>query len=398
MSVPASETRSADRRALLPVGGAFVVFGMFWGSWAVATANVRSTYHLSNAQLGTLLAVAVTVSGVVGAVVGNRAQRWGAVRTLAWSILAWSALLMVTGATRTRPEFMAAFVVTMAAGGCVDMTMNAASAARLGHRPGDLVRFHGIFNVGALAGALLLGLVVQAGASWRWAWPAIGLAALPIAAWVRIRGSDPRGLGGDGPGGDEPDHRGHLSFARSLAQIRADGLLVLLVVFMVAEVVEGGVDTWGVLYLRTHLAITALVGASAYGLGQVVAIATRGAGGPGLGRLGPRWGVVVGAGAACGGLALEAFAGAPLAAGLGLALAAGGASIFWPLLMAHVSTVASRQTATVSAFTAAGYLGWVAGAPVIGVAADRFGLGAGLGIVAVLAGLVAATMLARGSG
>jgi nitrate/nitrite transporter NarK len=72
---PVSTVRSEERRALLPIGGTFVVFGMFWGSWAVATADIRSSYGLSDAQLGTLLAVAVTVSGIVGAIVGNRAER-----------------------------------------------------------------------------------------------------------------------------------------------------------------------------------------------------------------------------------------------------------------------------------------------------------------------------------
>ncbi len=231
-------------------------------------------------------------------------------------------------------------------------------------------------------------------------WPVIGVLAVPVAAWVHLRGSDPRHHPPDGPDGAAPDPapHPHVSLVRSLGQLRTDGLMVLLVVFTLAEVIEGGVDTWGVLFLRTHLAVSALVGASAYGLGQIVAVVTRGAGGPGLGRLGPRWGVVAGAGTVCGGLLLEALAGTPVVAGLGLALAAGGASVFWPLLMAHVSTVASRQTAAVSAFTAAGYLGWVAGAPVIGILSDRFGLGTGLGIVALLAGVVALVVTIRGPG
>ena len=182
---------AAERRALLPVGGAFVVFGMFWGSWAVATADVRATYHLSDAQLGLLLAAAVTTSGVVGAWVGNRAERWGAVPTLVRSLLVWAALLVLTGLARTGPEFALAFVAAMAAGGCVDMTMNAASASRLGDRPGALVRFHGIFNVGALVGALALGTLIHLGASWRWAWPAVAVLALPLALWVHLRGADP---------------------------------------------------------------------------------------------------------------------------------------------------------------------------------------------------------------
>ncbi|HEX3462371.1 MAG TPA: MFS transporter [Acidimicrobiales bacterium] len=395
MSSPASLVRRDQRTALLPIGGTFVVFGMFWGSWAVATADVRSTYGLSDAQLGSLLAVAVSVSGIVGAVVGNRAERWGAVPTLVRSLLVWAVLLTLTGAARTRTEFIVVFIATMAAGGCVDMTMNAASASRLGDSPGRLVRFHGIFNVGALLGAIALGSLVQGQISWRWVWPMVAIVAVPLAVWVHRRGSDPERSTPQpvAPEGASTAGRAHLSFVQSLRQLHADGLLVLLAVFATAEIVEGGVDTWGVLYLRTHLAVTALVGASAYGLGQVIAILTRGLGGPSLGRIGPRLGVIAGAVAAGTGLSLEALAGTRLLAGIGLALAAGGSAVFWPLLMAHVSTVATRPTATVSAFTAAGYLGWVAGAPIIGLLADTWGLGVGLGVIAGLAGVVAIIMV-----
>ena len=65
-----------------------------------------------------------------------------------------------------------------------------------------------------------------------------------------------------------------------LRRLRRDGLLLLLAVFALAEVTEGGVDTWGVLYLRNHLATGVLLGAGAYVVGQLVAATTRGAGGP----------------------------------------------------------------------------------------------------------------------
>ena len=58
---------------------------------------------------------------------------------------------------------------------------------------------------------------------------------------------------------------------------------MLLAVFALAEVTEGGVDTWGVLYLRNHLATGVLFGAGAYVVGQLMAVTTRGAGGPLLG-------------------------------------------------------------------------------------------------------------------
>jgi MFS family permease len=403
VNIPSAAVSGQGRRTLLPIGGTFVVFGMFWGSWAVATADIRSTYDLSNAVLGTLLATAVTISGVIGAVVGNRAERWGAIPTLTRSLLAWALLLTLTGLARSRVEFFVTFVAALAAGGCVDITMNAISAVRLGDRPGRLVRFHGIFNAGALIGAVALGTLIRSGASWKWAWPGIGVMAVGVAAWVHVRGSDRIPLHASvmvaAPESViEHSNRstdGHLSFLRSLGRIRDDGLVMLLVVFATAEIVEGGVDTWGVLYLRTHLAVTALVGASAYALGQVMAVFTRGVAGPSLGRIGPRRGVIAGATTVAAGLLLEALAHRTALAGAGLALAAGGSAIFWPLLMAHVSTVASRPTATVSAFTAAGYIGWVAGAPLIGLLSDTWGLRTGLMTIAGLAGTVAAAMCRR---
>jgi len=46
-------------------------------------------------------------------------------------------------------------------------------------------------------------------------------------------------------------------------------------------------------------------------------------------------------------------------AAVGLALGAGGASLFWPLVMSTVSKQASQVVSAVGTFTAAGYIGWV---------------------------------------
>ena len=101
----------------------------------------------------------------------------------------------------------------------------------------------------------------------------------------------------DGHGdGDDAERRGrrsavgHGAWCRAnvphpVRRLRQDGLLILLAVFALAEVTEVGVDTWAVLYLRTHLATGVLLGAGAYVVGQLMAVTTRGAEGPLLGRL-----------------------------------------------------------------------------------------------------------------
>jgi nitrate/nitrite transporter NarK len=92
-----------------PVVAAFVVLGMFWGSWAVSIANVQRTFHLSYGSLGVLLAVAVGVAGVTGAAVGHRAERWGTGPMLTGSLAVWAVLLVGTGIARPWPVVAVCF-------------------------------------------------------------------------------------------------------------------------------------------------------------------------------------------------------------------------------------------------------------------------------------------------
>lgn len=376
-----------------PVAAAFVVLGAFWGSWAVALANVQRTFGLSDAALGVLLAVAIALAGVTGAAVGHRAERWGTGRMLAAALGAWALLLVGAGVGRPWPVFAVLFVAAELAAGCVDTSMNAAASRRLHGRPGALVRFHALFNSGALTGALLAGVALHFGVSWRWLWPVLAVAVAAAACWTwATQGRGPRA------GSPEPSA---VDLAASepgpLRRLRADGLVLFLLVFALAEIAEGGVDTWGVLYLRTHLAAGVLLGAGAYVVGQSVAAVTRGAGGPLLGRLSPRLALVVGGSLAAAGILLESVSPAARLAACGLALGAGGASLFWPLVMSQVTRQASRATAAVGAFTAAGYVGWVAGAPAVGWISDTFGPARGLQLLAALAGVVVLVSALQGA-
>ena len=170
----------------------------------------------------------------------------------------------------------------------------------------------------------------------------------------------------------------------------------MLVVFALAEVTEGGVDTWGVLFLRNHLATGVLLGASAYVVGQLVAATTRGAGGHLVGRLSTRRALVLGGCVAGGGILLESLSPVAGVAAVGLALGAGGASLFWPLVMSSVSRRASQVVSAVGTFTAAGYVGWVAGAPIVGWVSQSLGPARGLQILALAAfGVAVCTLLSR---
>ena len=125
-----------------------------------------------------------------------------------------------------------------------------------------------------------------------------------------------------------------------------------------------------------------------------MAATTRGAGGPLLGRLSPRIALVVGGLVAGGGILVESVSPRAAVAAAGLALGAAGASLFWPLVMSQVTRQASRPTSAVGAFTAAGYVGWVAGAPIVGLVSDH-DPALGLQLLAALALTVVVASLLR---
>ena len=368
---------------------AFVTFGLFWGSWAVMLFDIQRAFSLSDAQTGVLLAVAIAVAGASSAVMAHLADRVGARRLLWIALFAWAALLCVLALTTEKWAFAVVLVLVEVAGGSIDTAMNAEASHRLVGKPSALVRLHSLFNVGALCGAAAAGLVIHAGVSWRWVLPAIAAIALAVGGWALRH--DP------GPAPAEPaqsDEAAALSTVHPLRRLRRDGLLVLLAIFALAEVTEGGVDTWGVLYLRNHLATGVLLGAGAYVVGQLVAATTRGAGGPLLGRLSTRHALIAGGCVAGGGILLESLTSFSGLAALGLALGAGGASLFWPLVMSTVSRLASQVVSAVGTFTAAGYIGWVAGAPIVGWVSQSLGPARGLQVLALAAlGVAVCTLL-----
>jgi MFS family permease len=371
------------------VVASFATFGLFWGSWAVMLFDIQHTFGLNDAQLGVLLAVAIAVAGASSAVMAHFCDRVGARRLLWIALLAWSVLLCVLALTRDTWSFGAVLVLVEVAGGSIDTAMNAEASHRLMSSPKSLVRLHALFNTGALSGAAIAALVIHAGVSWRWVWPGIAVVALGIGVWALV--TDP---GTSLAPADDPTGTAHHPSRHPLRRLHRDGLLGLLLVFALAEITEGGVDTWGVLYLRNHLATGVLLGAGAYVVGQLVAATTRGAGGHLLGRLSTRRALITGGCVAGAGILLESLSPVSGVAALGLALGAGGASLFWPLVMSTVSRMATQVVSAVGAFTAAGYVGWVAGAPIVGWVSQNLGPARGLQVLALASfGVAACTLL-----
>lgn len=364
------------RRGLLPVAAVFILFGLFWGIWAVSTADVAAALGLGPGGFGALLAVALTASAATGAMTASMVERWGTGITLAVSLVLWAAGLLVMALVGTPWAFATATVVTIAFGGAVDVTINIASAAALSDRPGDLVRFHGLFTAGAVVGAAATALLDHG--HWRWQTALIGVAVIALVlAVVCTRVDLPAGEAGESHG-----------LLHALRTIRREGLVVLALVFACSGMVEGGIETWGVLFLRRQLATGVLIGATAYVVGQSLAALSRFFLGPRAGGLGARRGASIGAAGAATGLLLLAFGPTPVAMA-GLALAAASIALCWPLLVSLAGEGRERPAAVVGGVTSVGYLGLVLGPPLVGGVAEVANLSIGLAALAAIGFFVA---------
>lgn len=377
----------APATSLRPVAAAFLLFGAFWGTWAVAAADIEHALERSHGGFGLLLSLALAAAAVTNAVGGAMTERRGTGRMLPVALAGWGAVLL-TGAALDGPLLLAAMVIcVVAVGGLVDVVMNVAVTAAFAEQPGRLVRFHAYFNAGAAVGAAVTALLLGNRYSWRLAWVAVGLASLVLAI-VCARATLPAGDAGE-----------RIPLAGALRLLRREGLVLVAVAFAVGSIVEGGVDLWGVLFLRTHLSSGLLVSGVSAVAAYTVAAATRAMIGPAAGRRGTVRGVALGAGTAAAGTVLLALAPTDWLAGAGLVIAAGGISLCWPLLLAHAGAGRPRPGAVVGAVTSIGYLGFVAGPAVVGWLSAAAGLRPGLLLLAGAALFVAAApALARRNG
>lgn len=365
-----------------PVRATFFAFGFFWGTWAVVALDVQTFLHFTDADLGLLLAGTVFGGVVANAAGGVLAERHGTRVVLSGALALWAALLVAVSLANSRWVFCVFFLAAVAGGGLVDVVMNVAATAALAGQGARLMRLHALFNAGALAGAGTAGWLADHDVSFRVIWFGLAAVAAVLALWCRTSRL---------PAGERGTH---YTVRQGLRALRHAGLVTVAVVFAMGALVEGGIDTWGVLFLRSRLGLAAAAGAAAYVAGQTLATVARSTLGWTTGHLGDRRGAQWGLALAGLGLLVEATSTSSLPAAVGLGAAAVGAAVYWPLLLAFASRGVDRPGVVVGGLSACGYVGFLAGPPLVGSVAQATDLRWGVGVLAA-AGVAGALLRIR---
>src|SRR4051812_14568308 len=204
-------------------------------------------------------------------------------------------------------------------------------------------------------------------------WPA---ASPSLALWPSRACSARAPPPGPGPGEPLPD-----GLARRLAVLGALAFACLLC--------EGAAADWSALYVDRSLGASAAVAALAYAAFSITMTAGRLAGDRLTERLGPVALVRRGGLVAAAGLGAALLAGAPAAALAGFAGPGAGLAPVPPAVFRAAGNATAQAGPSLAAVSTTGYLGFLAGPPLIGALAEATSLPTALALLPVLAAILA---------
>ena len=355
------------------VSALFFVNGAILASWVPYVPMVKQRLGIGDGLLGVvLLFMAIGALGALpfaGTLVGRLGSRTvsvgaglGLCLSLPLPILAPTPFLVALALL-----FFGAFNSTL------DVAMNA-QAVEVEQRRGRALMssFHAMFSVGGLAGALLSSVIAAAGvgaADHILAAALLGSVAILIARSALIA----------------------VAPSPSPVFVRPTrGLLGLGVLALCALLAEGAIGDWSAVYLMDSRGASQSVAAAGFAAFSLAMAGGRFAGDHVARRLGAACLLRLSGALAAGGLLLALIVKEPVIAIAGFGLVGLGVANLIPVIF----SAAGRAYAVapghgLAAVATTGYVGFLAGPPAIGLAAEVAGLPAALGIVALACAAVA---------
>jgi fucose permease len=364
----------AVARATWAVRLQFFVAGVLFASFGVHVPTIKLHYALGEQAL----AIAMLAAGVGAVATLTQAGRWvgrlGARRAALLSGGATALCLALLLSSHAYAGLLAVMVVFGVGTSLFDVSINAA-AGELEQRAGRSLMsgFHGMFSLGGMVGAGLGSLLLShevGGTTHLVAMAVLGAAAIGGAGAVMLRTI----AGSDAKGGFELPR----------------GLLALLgVLGALGLIAEGAMYDWSVLYMKQELASDASFAALAYASFSAAMAAARFGGDWIRERLSPA--VLMSGSAALAAVSMAAvlLIGHPTVALVGFALVGFGFANVVPVLFSAAAKVDANPAHGIAVVASVGYLGMMAGPPLIGIIAEHASLTLGLATVSLFAGILA---------
>ena len=279
------------RRARIAGLAYFAVMGLADGVWLARIPAIKENLGLSDGRLGVALLAAPVGLVLVAAIADRLIDRFGSARLTVAGGLAMPLIPVAIGLAGSEAALMAALFAFGAAGGLLDVSLNAqAVRVERGYGRPLINSFHACYSFGGLLGALLGGVFAWAGIGPAATFAAVGVPLAVLAAAARsglLHGPEPRASGGSDP-----------------ARGTSLRIVVLGLLAFCSLLGEGAAGSWSAVYLHDNLAASAALAALGYAAFSVTMAVGRLSGDRLAARFGPGRMVTGGGLVAAAGLAL----------------------------------------------------------------------------------------------
>ena len=362
------------REARVALTFVFLADGVMVGSWASRIPAVKDGLGLTTSQLGVAL-FAMSLGALVSMpLAGWLDERVGSARIALVALLGGGSSLWLAGVAGSLGALVGALALFGAGFGAVNVAGNAQGIAlERAYARSILSSFHAAFSAGGLIGAAAGGLAAARGVE-----PPAHFAAVAVTLALVAFGAGrllPRADVG----------------CETFALVRPPRALLLLgCAAFFTLLAEGAAADWSAVYLRGSLGSTAAFAALGYTAFSLAMVASRLAGDRLDETIGPA--ALAGGGGVVSavGLAAALAIGTTPAALVGFAAMGAGLGVMVPVIFRTAGTTPGVTPGIgIAAVSTIGFLGFLAGPPAIGIAADVIGLRAALAVVVVASVLAA---------
>ena len=370
--------RARVESARLATLAVFFINGAVFASWAANIPAVRARLNLNPATLGFVL-LSIAIGSVAALLVtGRLIDRFGSRRVMGVASIGFSVLLPLALQAPSVLALVPLLIIFGASSSAMDVAMNAHGVLVEGKLKRPIMSsLHALFSCGALIGAGAASLTLSAGLTPQAYTLGMAVLLVGLAAWAlphALPGSEDRGQAKGGPA---------LVFPTG-------ALLGMAVLVLLSYVGEGAIADWSAVYMRDGLGVAPGLAAAGYTAFALAMTISRFMGDYLRARMPAVTLLRLSGGLAAVGLGAALLIGHPVAALVGLACAGFGFANVVPVLFSAAGRVPGIPAGTaIAAVASTGYLGFLAGPPVIGLLAQAFTLRAALVVVVTFAALIA---------
>ncbi|MFV8317971.1 MFS transporter [Mycobacterium sp. 23] len=369
------------RRAKLGVTATFVAHAVVFSSWAAHIPQVKAGLGLSDGGLGTAL-FGAPLGSVAATLFSHWAlPRWGSRRLVPVMVAGYSLAPMTVGLATSGAWLFLTLMLWGWFQGALDVAMNtqAGTVERQARAP-IMARFHGMWSLGALVGAVIGAACVSVGVGLEPQLVVLGAAVLVLVGPLTLRFIDDETV--DAEAGER-------------VRVWTPTVAILAAVAFASFLCEGAATDWSANFVHDVVGAGAGVSALSYAAYTLAMVVIR------FGAL--RLHARVSARRLLPGLALVAVVGItvtlvaadPVASVIGFACVGAGVALLVPTAFS-AAYAAGNGGSAIALVAATGWVGYLLGPPLIGHLAQWVGLSAALVTIPVVL-LVAALAIAATS-